>query len=532
MPTSPCSTTRSPRRKATARAPSAWRWAVGTSAGSTGEDSPAASPSSDSTNSAAVPSAVAPSAASRTSRSPSRTASSGSPARCATPSVRSASSTRGPAPASCPRPGGTSEVRDDGGAAGTEGPSAVCTIISRTGASNSVPYNRPPTPRACSSWPASSIRSSAAAESALRVLEGAGLFQGEREEGDGGVHDVARGGVQPLLRAHGEVAARAAAGAERLELDPVLAALGSGHGGAGRGGLVAQPVDLAGEPRGPAAGPLGGGGQHRARGVVEGGPAVEVGGEPGQQGGGALGRQRGPGQLALRLEPGGDRLVLVGRHRRGDGLADGDERGGAGHLQQWQPGRGRGGHQVGRHLACPRPTPKPSPTTPAAASRRTYAASAAGSPSSSLRPVVSSSSPPSRYGPGSSSSLVCTQRTSAPSRSPPARTVSFSDECWARDARVRGMRSWYGERAGARPRRVPAVGTGAGPRPNHPACPAVCRTRPSPARYRTGSLPQVEQHGRGVLPARRRQRQHRVPRREPRAPDRKPTTAPAPRCAR
>ena len=155
----------------------------------------------------------------------------------------------------------------------------------------------------------------------------------------------------------------------------------------------------------------------RARGVVQRGPAVEVGGQPGEQRGGAVRRERRPGQFALRLEAGGDRLVLVLRDGRRHRLADRDERGPPRHLQQRQPGSGRGGDQRRGTSSWPTPTPKPSPTTPGAGQPAYVPRSAPASSTSSFMPVVSSSSPPSRYGPGSSSSLVCTQRTAGVSRS-------------------------------------------------------------------------------------------------------------------
>ena len=159
----------------------------------------------------------------------------------------------------------------------------------------------------------------------------------------------------------------------------------------------------------------------------------------GEQPGGALG-ERGPRQLPLRLETGRHRPVLVGRDRRRDGLADGEEGGAARHLEQRQAlllaPRRRAPPGCRRSTT---PTAKPSPTTPAPTSRAHSGASPRGSSASSFIAVISSSSPPSMYGTGSASSLTCAQRTGVSSRSSPARTVSLSAECWTSEASVGGM---------------------------------------------------------------------------------------------
>ncbi|GFN07595.1 hypothetical protein Smic_61510 [Streptomyces microflavus] len=61
-----------------------------------------------------------------------------------------------------------------------------------------------------------------------------------------------------------------------------------------------------------------------------------MGGQAGKEVGGAVPGERGLGQLALGLEAGGDRAVLVGGDGGGDGLADGEERGAAGHFEERQ----------------------------------------------------------------------------------------------------------------------------------------------------------------------------------------------------
>lgn len=202
------------------------------------------------------------------------------------------------------------------------------------------------------------------AEPLLSLPQGAGTLGGQGQQRDRGVHGIALGGAQRRARADREHAAGGTApGAQRLQLHPVgdgrvlgrFRARGPGlaapadhdAGGAGAG---AQPLDVGGEPGGAAGSPVGGDGDHGAGDVVERGPAVDMGGEPGEQRGGPLGADGGARQLALRLEPGGHGPVLVGGYRRGDGLADRDEGGGAGHADQRQPLLlGRRGER-GRHL--------------------------------------------------------------------------------------------------------------------------------------------------------------------------------------
>src|SRR5437773_357980 len=91
--------------------------------------------------------------------------------------------------------------------------------------------------------------------------------------------------------------------------------------------------------------------------------------------------------------------------------------------------------------SCTSPTPKPSPTTPARTRRSTYAAAC--DPPDRSRPshipTDSSSSPPSRYGVGSTSSLACTQVTSRCSRSDAASTVSPRACCRAMAESVMDM---------------------------------------------------------------------------------------------
>ena len=70
--------------------------------------------------------------------------------------------------------------------------------------------------------------------------------------------------------------------------------------------------------------------------------------------------------------------------------------------------------------SCVRPTPSPTPLTPALTSRPTNRSQ---SPSPRRSPVVSTSSPPSRYGVGSASSLTATHRTGASIAWRPARST-------------------------------------------------------------------------------------------------------------
>jgi hypothetical protein len=87
---------------------------------------------------------------------------------------------------------------------------------------------------------------------------------------------------------------------------------------------------------GPPPAPLGRGGDDGAGGVVQGGPSVDLPGERAEQPLGA-GVEGLLGQLALGGEPCGDGPVLIGGDGGGDGLADGEEGGAAGDLQQRQP---------------------------------------------------------------------------------------------------------------------------------------------------------------------------------------------------
>ncbi len=169
----------------------------------------------------------------------------------------------------------------------------------------------------------------------LGRVQGAGAFGGEGEQGDGGVDGVPFGGAERGGRPHGERGARAAAGAEAVQLHPVVVLGPADDGGRGRGPLP-QPFDLGGDPGGAAAGPIRRGGDDGARGVVQRRPAVDLGGERAEHPLRA-GVQRLLGQLALGGEACRDRPVLVGGDGGGHGLADGEEGGAAGHLQQRQP---------------------------------------------------------------------------------------------------------------------------------------------------------------------------------------------------
>lgn len=195
----------------------------------------------------------------------------------------------------------------------------------------------------------------------LGALEGAGAGGGQGEQGDGGVHGVALGGPERRSRTDGQRAAGPAAGAQRLELDPVLVVADDDAGG---GGPVPEALDVGGEAGGAAGGPVRGGGEHRAGGVVQGGPAVDVGGEPGEELGGAVPGERGLRQLALGLEAGGDRAVLVGGDGGGDGLADGEERGAAGHFEERQPCLLGGFHEGGGDVVVVHPDREPHPGDP------------------------------------------------------------------------------------------------------------------------------------------------------------------------
>ncbi len=178
------------------------------------------------------------------------------------------------------------------------------------------------------------------ADALLGGVQGTGAFGGEGEQGDGGVDGVPLGGAEGRRGADGERRAGAPAGAQGVQFDPVLV-LRSGHDRGGGRGAFPQPGHVRGEPRGPPAGPVRRGGDDGARGVVERGPPVDLRGERGQQplraGGQGL-----PGQFPLGGEARGHRAVLVGGDGGGHGLADGEERGAARHLQERQALRAGG----------------------------------------------------------------------------------------------------------------------------------------------------------------------------------------------
>lgn len=170
----------------------------------------------------------------------------------------------------------------------------------------------------------------------LGVLQCPGPLGGQGEQRDRGVHGIAPGRAERCTGPHREHPAGPAPGAQRLQLDPVIA-VGVADDRAGGGGPLPQPPDVVRQPGRAAGRPVGGGGHHRTRRVVERGPAVQMGREPGQQLGRPLGAERRPGQLPLRLEARRHRAVLVGGDGRRHRLADRDERRPARHPEQRQP---------------------------------------------------------------------------------------------------------------------------------------------------------------------------------------------------
>ncbi len=109
--------------------------------------------------------------------------------------------------------------------------------------------------------------------------------------------------------------------------------------------------------------PGGGGlGVHRAAGGIgEQHPALDQPGQRGDDGGGAVRVERGPGQDVLGVVRGGEGLVLLSGDRAGHGLGDRQERHRPRHGQQRQPLLDAGPPQRRRHRAVHNADPEPQP---------------------------------------------------------------------------------------------------------------------------------------------------------------------------
>ena len=174
--------------------------------------------------------AAPPSAASTISRSPSGTTSTASPVRAAADSIASASASSPRRPRR--RADAVARCSSAGHRLGDQQPERR---VQQPAVEP--PGDRPRVVR----LPGQQHPQHRGAQPLLGVLEGAGPLRGEREQRDRGVHRVALGRAERRPGADREHAAGPASGAQRLELDPVVAVRVADHRAGGRGPLP-QPL--------------------------------------------------------------------------------------------------------------------------------------------------------------------------------------------------------------------------------------------------------------------------------------------------